>query len=48
VRVTGRIKDETYLNGQAQLQLVGSEACTESQCADWLNLPTPLRDGQAP
>ncbi|MDR1967342.1 MAG: hypothetical protein LBQ32_01440, partial [Burkholderiaceae bacterium] len=39
VRVTGRIKDETYLNGQAQLQLVGSEACTESQCADWLNLP---------
>jgi hypothetical protein len=49
VRVMGRIKkkDDPY-EGLAQLQLVGSQACTERRCMDWLRLPAPLKDGQTP
>ncbi|MCL2873274.1 MAG: hypothetical protein FWF41_09975 [Betaproteobacteria bacterium] len=45
VRVLGR---EDRSGGWTQLQLVGSEACTESRCEDWLQLPARLQDGQKP
>jgi len=45
VRVMGR---QDRSGGRAQLQLVGSEVCTESRCEDWLNLPARLQDGQKP
>ncbi|MDR0480108.1 MAG: hypothetical protein LBH31_09985, partial [Burkholderiaceae bacterium] len=54
VRVLGRIQikksdcDADPFCGLAQLQLVGSQACTESRCTDWLHLPKPLKDGQTP
>ncbi|MDR2155989.1 MAG: helix-hairpin-helix domain-containing protein, partial [Burkholderiaceae bacterium] len=48
VRVTGRIKSDDYLDGQAQLQLLGSEACAEPRCDDWPRLPMPLSGEQTP
>jgi hypothetical protein len=54
VRVLGRIQikksdcDADPFCGLAQLQLVGSEVCTETRCVDWLRLPKPLKDGQMP
>jgi len=45
VKILGR---EDRSGGWTQLQLVGSEACTESRCEDWLLLPTRLKDGQKP
>lgn len=49
VRVLGRIKEgDDSFGGWAQLQLVGSQDCTQSRCADWLNLPVRLQDGQVP
>ncbi|MDR0275427.1 MAG: hypothetical protein LBI48_08840 [Burkholderiaceae bacterium] len=50
VRVLGRVKKDECDSfcGLPQLQLVGSEVCTESRCTDWLRLPTALQDGQKP
>lgn len=48
VRVAGRVTADEAFKGLAQLQLVGSEACTQPRCTDWLRLPTPLQDGQTP
>jgi hypothetical protein len=48
VRVMGRIKSEDELDGQARLQLVGSEACAEPRCDDWRRLPKPLSGGRKP
>jgi hypothetical protein len=45
VRVMGR---ESRSGGAVQLQLVGSQACDESRCQDWLNLPARLQDGEMP
>jgi len=50
VRVLGRVKkdDCDAFCGMPQLQLVGSQTCTETRCLDWLRLPTALQDGQTP
>ncbi|MDR2990515.1 MAG: hypothetical protein LBU72_01035 [Burkholderiaceae bacterium] len=49
VRVIGRIKDDNFWRDEAaQLQLVGSQACKERGCTDWLRLPARLQDGQTP
>lgn len=45
VKVLGR-SNEASTQGAATLQLVGSEACKEGDCEDWLRLPTRLQDGQ--
>lgn len=47
VRVLGRA-DDGARKGLARLQLIGSEHCKETGCADWLRLPVALRDGQQP
>lgn len=48
VRVLGRVSADEAYKGLAHLQLVGSEACAQPRCLDWLRLPTALQDGQAP
>ncbi|WP_056897401.1 hypothetical protein [Pseudorhodoferax sp. Leaf274] len=48
VRVLGRVTTDDAFKGAAQLQLVGSEACAQPRCSDWLRLPTALQDGQTP
>lgn len=48
VRVLGRVTADEPFKGLAHLQLVGSEACAQPRCADWLRLPVALQDGQTP
>ena len=50
VRVLGRVKKDACnaYCGLPQLQLVGSQVCTEDRCLDRLRLPTALQDGQMP
>ena len=48
VRVLGRVAGDEAFKGLAHLQLIGSEACAQPGCADWLRLPTALQDGQMP
>jgi hypothetical protein len=48
VKVDGRINKGEPFAGWPQLRLVGSESCEQSRCADWLRLPSPLKDGEMP
>jgi hypothetical protein len=49
VRVVGRLADtDAVLPGWLHLQLVGQLNCEQGDCGDRLQLPSPLRDGEAP
>lgn len=49
VRVLGRLSDtDAKLPGWLHLQLVNQLKCEQGDCGDRLQLPTPLKDGEAP